>query len=49
MPDEILIVENLPYNPSSGKLQKEVLREQYRDRYAAQAAWSGGSRNANAS
>lgn len=38
MPDEILIVESLPYSPSSGKLQKEVLRAQYRDRYSAQVA-----------
>jgi len=32
LPDEIFLVESLPYSASSGKLQKEVLRAQYRDR-----------------
>lgn len=32
LPDEVILVEALPYSASSGKLQKEVLRAQYRDR-----------------
>lgn len=31
LPDEIFIVDSLPYSASSGKLQKEVLRARYRD------------------
>jgi fatty-acyl-CoA synthase len=38
LPDDILVVDSLPYSPSSGKLQKEVLRVQHRSRYSAQVA-----------
>lgn len=38
LPDEIFIVGSLPYSPSSGKLQKEVLRAQYRGLYPPEVA-----------
>jgi acyl-CoA synthetase (AMP-forming)/AMP-acid ligase II len=45
MPDEILLVESLPYSASSGKLQKETLRAHYHDRYAARRIAQGAASN----